>query len=802
MMAAVYNPLRSLLRGGLTWLSKRRLPQISGELQLPGLSAPVEVVRDRWGVPHIYAASTHDVLFAQGFVHAQDRLWQMELNRRTATGRLSELFGAVALETDRTVRTFGFRRIAEIDLDNAAPDIVDALAAYTDGVNAFLQHPSSNLPVEFSLLRHTPEAWMVLDSTALMRMLIWQLSHAWYGEIVRAQLIEAVGPKHAAELEIHAPESNPTTLPHGIEFNAIDAQGMLRALRGPFLDHGKGSNAWCVAGSRTETGQPFLCNDPHLPLMLPSLWYKVHLNGGSLNAIGISLPGAPLVLIGHNARIAWGMTLAYTDCEDLFVEKIDPGRLNKYRFGGDWRTADIVREEIRVKGRSQPYVEEVTITHHGPIVSNVIGYSGKRVAVNSMALRPNEAARGWLWLNQARGWDDFVNAMRLITAPQLNVAYADVDGNIGYWCTGAVPVRTQGKGDVPVPGWTGDYEWKGEVPFEEMPHALNPQQGYVVTCNHRLVPDGYPHFLGEVWMNGYRARRAVDVFEHKGKLSAEDMRALQFDFHCVPGLEFVECLNRLYSDPANPNGFHGDDADVQLALDLLRRWDGALTPETIGGSVYEVARYTLVRNMLEPALKPSLVQQWLGKGFHPLLMAASEFYGHDTAALLRLLDQPESWWLRQAGGCEAVVTRSLKQAIAWLRTTLGPEVQQWQWGRLHQATFPHALALQKPLDVVFNRGPYPIGGDTDTLCQTAMLPDDPYDNKAWAPTYRQIVDLGDLSRSQWIYAPGQSGQLGSKHYDDLIDAWRKGETIPMLWTREQIENAAEGKLVLRSDAGP
>ena len=357
------------------------------------------------------------------------------------------------------------------------PIFLEAVQAYTDGVNAFIQHPTASLPIEFSLIRHQPEPWTVLDSATVMVMLTWQMSHAWYGEIVRAQLIEAIGPEHAAELEIHYPTTNPTTLPQGIEFNAIDADGMLRALRGPFLDHGKGSNAWAVAGTKTTTGKPFLCNDPHLPLLLPSLWYKVHLVGGPYDVIGVSVPGLPMVLIGHNAHIAWGVTLAYTDCEDLFIEKLDPGRPNKYRFGEEWRTADVVREEIRVKGRAQPHIEEVTITHHGPIISDVIGYPGKRVAVNSMALRASQVARGWLWLNQAKGWDEFVRAMRLIGAPQLNVAYADTAGNIGYWCTGRVPVRAQGKGDVPVPGWTGEYEWIGEVPFDEMPHALESAAG-------------------------------------------------------------------------------------------------------------------------------------------------------------------------------------------------------------------------------------------------------------------------------------------------------------------------------------
>jgi len=339
---------------------------------------------------------------------------------------------------------------------------------------------------------------------------------------------------------------------------------------------------------------------------------------------------------------------------------------------------------------------------------------------------------------------------------------------------------------VPAPGWTGEYEWVGEVPFEEMPHTLNPNQGYLVTCNHRLVPDDYPHFLGNVWMNGYRARRIVEVIESKDNLSGEDFRALQLDFTCTSGQEFVQRLEGLVTQ----------NEDVQMALDLLRAWDGQLTAESIGGTVYEVTRYILVRNLLEPGLGEELATRLMGQGFHPMLLPSHEFYGHDTVAMLRMLDDADSWWVDQAGGREAVLTRSLQQAVEWLRGELGASTSDWRWGRIHRAIFPHAMGMQKPLDQVFNRGPFPIGGDADTPCQTAVIAEDPYDSKGWAPSFRQIVDLGDLSRSLIVHPPGQSGQLGSPHYDDLADLWIKGEYHPMLWTREQVEREAEGKLKL------
>jgi penicillin G amidase len=793
-MSPLIDRLGPLASACLNWLSQRNLPQIEGTIRLDGLSGPVEVLRDRWGVPHIYARDLIDLAFAQGFVHAQDRLWQMELNRRTARGLLSELFGEIALETDRAVRTFGFNRLAEMDLAIFPQQARDILLAYTGGINAFLERASSRLPVEFMLLRHRPKPWQLVDTAAFMRLMIWQLSHAWNHEIVRARLLQAVGPERAAELEIHYPDENPTVLPEGIQVNRFE--GALPTSGDPFLRRGQGSNAWAVSGGRSDTGAPYLCNDMHLAITLPGLWYEAHLEAGDYRATGVTLPGVPSVLVGHNEHIAWGITLAFTDCEDLFVERFEPGSPTRYLSEEGWLEAEVIEETIPVKGRANPHVERVTVTRHGPVISGVIGYAqdqpqvefDEQVAVSSMALRPCLALTGWLNLNRARNWDEFVAAMRLIEAPQLNVAYADVDGNIGYWVTGKVPIRAGGDGSIPVPGWTGEYDWTGEIPFEEMPHALNPTEGLLAHCNNRIVPPDYPYELGNAWMNGYRARRVTEMLGSKEKLSVEDFRAIQMDVTCLPGLEFVEKLRQIDLSTA--------DTDVQLALQQLFAWDGRLTTESVGGTLYEVARYHLVRDLLEPGLGEELASQLMGKGFHPLLKSTQEFYGYDTVTLLRLLDRPDSWWMVQAGGREAVVLRSLKQAVAWLRAELGPDPDGWRWGRLHQVPFTHALSLQKPLDRVFNRGPYPIGGDTDTPCQTAMQPENPYGNNLCSPSNRHIIDLGDFSRSLAIFPAGQSGQLGSPHYDDLIELWLNGEYHPMLWEREQVERELEGRLVL------
>ncbi len=785
-MSILHDLITPSLRAVLTSMGRRRLPTIAGTLVLPGLEAPVEVLRDRWGVPHLYAKSERDVYMAQGYVHAQDRLWQMELNRRTANGRLSEVFGSLALDTDRTALTFGFRRLGQADWAHAEPVMRQAMEAYAAGVNAYLTSSEYRAPLEFTLISLKPQPWTIDDSMAFSRVMIWQLSHAWYGELLRAWMVEKVGARHAAELEIEYPRLSPLTLPDGIEFNVRSAKGALRAARGPFLHRAMGSNAWVVSGARTTTGMPFLCNDMHLALSLPGLWYEIQLTAGKLQVEGVSLPGVPLVLVGHNARIAWGMTLAFTDCEDLFVEQIEDGAAPRSRFGKGWKPVQVIEERIPVKGAKEPHVERILVTHHGPVISDVAGASDRRLAVCSMALRPSTALAGWHRLNLAGGWDEFVAAMRLIEAPQLNVAYADVDGNIGHWVTGKVPIRARGDGRIPAPGYSADHEWIGEVPFEKMPHALNPRRGLIVTTNQKLVSDRYPYALGKVYMNGYRARRIEQVLNARPKVGLDDFRGLHTDYTCIPGLEFVALLR----------GFSTTDARAGLALELLCAWDGVLSAETIGGTVYEITRARLVRNLLEPGLGAELTTRVMGQGLHPVLLASHEFYGHDTVAMLRMLRDSKSWWAKQAGGRERVLERSLIEAIDWLRATLGRETANWQWGRIHRAPFDHPLGMQKPLDRIFSRGPVPIGGDTDTPCQTAIAPELPYDNRSWSPSFRQIVDLQDVSRSWSTIVPGQSGRLGSPHYDDRIEPWRKGELHPMLWTRTQVEVELEGRLVL------
>lgn len=779
--------LKPIVRG----MSRRRLPQQSGSIQLKGLTAKVTVRRDPEGVPYLYAASRKDLFFAQGFVHAQDRLWQMEVNRRLALGRLSEVFGEGALNTDRICRTMGFSRMAKADWDLISDEMKALVQAYCDGVNAAIEQMGKRIPVEYKLAKFTPLPWEPHDVMAWTRVLTLQLSNGWGHELARAHFIEALGPELAAELDIRHDPANPLTLPAGIEFNALQPGGRLQSMQGPFLQDLGGSNAWAVTGSKTDTGKPYLCADPHLAPLMPGIWYQIYMECADYRVQGVSLPGMPLVMIGHNSHISWGITLAFTDIQDLFVEKFEEGNTRRYLHKGEWKQAEVHREEIVIKGKSAPHIEEVVVTRNGPVLNGVVNTGGQVLALNSPALQPSRLTMGWYQLDQARNWNEFVESLRHIDAPGLNIVYADVHGNIGYWMTGKTPIRAKGQGELPSIGWTGEYDWVGRVPFEEMPHTLNPERGYVVSANNKVVDADFPHFMGNVWMNGYRARRIDELLQSKPKWRRDDFPAIHLDVFCRPGLEFV----------AHLKGMKFSNAKLQAAADRMLAWDGQLTVDSVGGCLYQVVRRELLNHLYQLGAKNHDHLPWLiGRGMDPVLFKVSEFQGKDTTALLDLLANPESKLLALAGGKKAALETAIGTAVGFLERQLGVEPSGWKWGRLHLLEFPHAMSIQPPMDRVFNPRPVAIPGDTDTVFQTSIRPEIPYNGNLAIPSYRQIVDLSDFNRSLWIKPPGQSGNLASGNYADQIAPLVEGRYFPMLWDREKVAAYATQVLELTPSA--
>jgi penicillin amidase len=770
---------------------RHSLPRTSGTLRLPGLHAPVEVRRDRWGIPHIYAANNDDLFLALGYVHAQDRLWQMELNRRTAHGQLAELFGPIALSSDRFVRVLGFSRITQREVECLDAPTCQVLTAYVQGINAFLTAPDSRLPLEFRLVRHTPRPWEIADILVWGKVLALTLSGNWTSELLNARIVATVGAERAAELLPRYPDDHPITVPAGISFSEHIGEEALRAAAAaaPFLHNpglAQGSNAWAVGGSRTTTGQPLLASDPHLSLTLPSLWYEAHLEGGDYAVAGVTFPGVPGVLIGHNAAIAWGITNSMLDVQDLYIERFHPDDPLRYAWQDDWEQADLVREEILVKGQPQPVVEEVRITRHGPVISSIAApdsplHPTEDLALRWTALEPSHILQAILQINQAQNWEAFRAALALWDAPPQNFVYADIHGHYGYALGGNVPLRAQGDGRLPVPGWDGAYEWTGYIPATELPAAYDPPEGFVLNANNRIAGDSYPYqaaLQGE-WLNGYRAVRIRELLAATPYHDPQSFARIQQDQFSLPGRE----LARLVAD------LPLDDRLERQAQALLHAWDGELTPTSVGAAIYATLRYHLERHAYADVRE--LFSASTGLGLFSTLPGTT-YLARTLPDILARISTAEGAerhdaWLGAGRTWNGVLRECMSITVRELRRSMGKTPRTWQYGRQHRLLLRHALGNIPALAPLFNRGPWPTGGDLDTISMGFVPRDTPAVPAYTAPSYRQICDLSNWDRSLGVLSSGQSGHPGSRHYSDMSQSWRTGGYHPLLWSRTQVE---------------
>ncbi len=772
-----------------TWFVRRPWPQVKGEIAVAGLSAPAEVIRDEWGVPHIYAQTEQDLFFAQGYVHAQDRLWQMEFNRRIASGTLSAALGDATLKTDRFLRTIGLRRAAEEDWALMDEEMRATLQAYADGVNAYVESHRNRLPLEFTILGVDPEPWTPLDTLAWGKVMSYQLCGNYDDELLRARIVAELGLEAAQELVPPYPDGGPFIIPpearsyawlQGSQFNGPDA--LVAGLGGP--RDGWGSNNWVVHGSRTASGKPLLADDTHLGLDMPSIWYENGLHGGRINSVGYTFPGVPLVVIGHNGRIAWGVTNLPADVQDFYIEKLDDrSRPTRYEFEGQWYDLEVVRETIEVKG-GEPETLEVLITRHGPIMNQVLGDLGdaEPLALKWTALEGMRLFRAVLQINLATNWDQFREALSYWDAPSQNFVYADLEGNIGYQTPGKIPIRAPGhEGMVPVPGWTGEYEWQGFIPFEELPYVFNPPTGFVATANNKVVPDDYPYLLTHDWVAPYRAQRIADLLAADESVTVEEMRDLHAQTYSLP----AEAL-RPYLLAVQP------EVDLEKqALDLVRAWDLNLEADRAGASVYEAWYWFLVQNTLGDELSDDLLEAYLGNGsLHVPMMVG-------------LMAQADSPWFddvttSQVETRDDIARQSLADAVAWLSERYGDRPKRWEWGQLHSKTFVHQPLGQSGiglLENLFNSKTIPARGDGFTVDAAGFSFNDPFTMGGGA-SQRYIADLSDLDNSRIIHTTGQSGHLFHRHREDFITMWQKVEYHPMLFSRQAVEANAEATLTL------
>jgi penicillin amidase len=835
-----------LIIGGV-WLSvsHRPFPKTRGTINVEGLSAPVEIYRDIDGIPHIYADTMEDLFFAQGFVHAQDRFWQMEFYRRVGSGRLAELFGEAVLGVDIYIRTVGFRQIAETEFDMLDMEVKKLIEAYAAGVNAYISsRKPQSLGLEFTLLKlqgHELEVepWTPVDTILWGKIMAEDLSSNMADELFAIDVIRAVGleladdffpdyrekemPYHISDGEFAFPgkQQKSSDSDASAKEEAELFKGLNTRLVGGYdpltqLAFGKGegvgSNCWALSGTLTASGKPLLANDQHLAIQIPSLWYEVGLHskkgGGAgrdepFNARGFSLPGAPGIIMGHNDHIAWGITAMYADVQDLYIERINPYNPNQYEVNGEWVDMNIRREEINVYKQDEPYVLLVRGTRHGPIITDhgdmmkrnsfdIIprlnfpdNLELKALSLRWSSLKPTESLSFLITLNRAQNYEDFRKAMSLLKFVPINIVYADIHGNIAYQAPGLIPLRAKGDGSIPAPGWIDDYEWKGYIPFEELPWVLNPQKGYIVSANNPVVTDKYPYLIAKDFDHGYRARRIVDMIEGKASgFSVEDMRSMQGDNLCLSALEILPYLKDLTFE----------DKSIESVRDRLLEWNGRMEMDSAEAALYGYFWVALVEKLFHDQIPDHLWNKENALGASSRLLSCVH----------NLLQEPGNRWWDDVTTLDKKETRDEILIEAFMKgyntgvEELGEKLDQWQWGDIHTATFRDQTFGQSGIGLIesiFNRGPVATSGGLHQVNRSDFTADKPFE-VYHASTMRQVIDFGKLSNSLMIHTTGQSGHPGNRHYDDFIDPWRLIEYHPTRWEKQTVEADSKRKLIL------
>ena len=771
--------------GGFLWL-RTSLPTLSGEVRLDGLSAEVEIIHDANGIPHIRAASRDDAYFALGFVHARDRLFQMDSMRLLGAGRLSEVIGSFGLPVDRAMRTLGLYRLAEETHARLPADARGHVEAYAAGVNAYLDSRSGALPPEYALLQYSPEPWKPADSLVWGRLMAQWLSGNWRTEALRAALSADLSAEQLADL--WPPDEGDTVPTLAVSEDVRKRSAFFAALEGRIPDILRpvstlASNAWVLSGTVTDTGKPLLANDPHLGFRAPGLWYLARLKAPGLDVTGATAPGVPFHVLGHNDRIAWGLTNGGSDAADLYLERVSASKPGHYDTPDGPRPFVRRTETISVRG-GDPVSHIVRETIRGPVISDIGGRFGAAAPEGHVVtlaatglLADDLTPLAMMRMNRARDWPEFLAALEHFHAPQQNVVYADRAGNIGFVAAGRVPVRSKGDGSAPVPGWDGEHRWSGFIPFESLPQAFNPPSGRFVNANQRSVPDGYPWFLARDWPAPFRAARIRDVLVGGGTRTIESEGELQNDTHSGA----AESLVPILLDHARP-----DTARGRQAVELVRGWD---------------------RNMTRAQAAPLIFTAWLAETNRGLYMdELGEHFGsywrlRPRVARHMLKTRPQ-WCddVRTAvrEDCAEIVTRSLERALESLGERFGEDMAAWRWGEAHHALFRHQVLGRIP--VLRRLGDIRIESDGGafTVNRSQNRISDPRAPFAGVhgAGYRGIYDLSDPANSLFMVATGPSGNPLSDRYASMTRDWRDGRYVRIAPSRAAALDGATGILKL------
>jgi len=790
-----------VLGTAIWWFVYRPLPQLDGSISLPELKSEVSVERDNWGVPHIRAASVEDLAEAQGFVTAQDRLWQMDLLRRAARGQLSEVLGPLTLEIDRDFRTLNFSRAADTDMQMMSPEVRQVLEAYARGVNHAIEMRASRLPIEFTLLNYKPKPWQPTDTLVLGCYMYRTLTDTRRQEMRRAIVTAKVGPDIAKDLfsadaamdhfvvgdpgsgkDAHAaradddpdndddsqdpedvlkasrsPESTPNAadLPDVTSVLANEVRNWLVESQRD-IRRSLGSNNWVVSGDHTASGKPLLANDMHLELTLPPIWYEVHLTAPEWNVKGFSLPGAPMVVVGHNDRIAWGFTNNHADVLDLYIETFNPANPDEYRVNGQWKKANVYDEVIKVKGRPDEHMRLV-VTRHGPVVK---AEGDKSYAMRWTVLEPGALCTFYNWLGKARNWAEFREIMKGIWGPGQNVVYADVDGNIGYILGAHVPVRKKGHGEVPVPGDTDDYEWTGYIPFEQLPQVFNPDSGLIVTANARVTGPEYKQYITDHWEEPYRTARIYDLLHDKQSLRPEDMLRVEADTYSYPHVFIAQQLVAA-NKVAQPK-----DERAKKLIAQAKDWNGMADANSSVVSFLDVAMQRALHLILEPQLGN----------------ATEDYQWRSIAFLQRVLtERPARWLPAEYKSYDDLLVAAADQAVQRLQDkTNDKDADDWAWKKFNYLDMLHAIGRQGLLKKLLS---------ISDQAQSGTVYSPRAAGRHHGPSERFVANLADWDGSIMVITGGESGQPGSEHYRDQYQYWFEGRAI-----YAPFSDAAEAKM--------
>lgn len=762
-------------------LKKMGLPKTNGRLVVKGVEGTVTIIRDKWGGAHISARSDHDVWFGQGFCHAQERLWQMERTRRFARGTLSEVLGEALVPIDRYYRRLGIQRVSVRDFQQLNHEAQLIVLALCEGVNAAVAS-MKELPPEFAVLDLQPEKWSPADTIAVWKTIYLTQTTDYTSKIFRAAIARELGPEALAILEPGYPEEAPAVFPPGSTgaglgedlVKLLEKVNEFAPLSGPVV----GSNNWVVDGHMSASGKPLLAGDPHAVIQVAPVWYMNHLKTADWEATGVNTPGVPgILLYGHNGHVGWTVTNALADISDLFIEKLDAsGR--KYLYRDRWLDADIRHEEIKVKGKAQPVIEDIPVTIHGPLVSG--GPLGPGVPLawqwtGHKAVTTFECIPGMM---RAHTVDEFRESQRHWQGPPMNRVFADTAGNIAYQLLPDIPVRAHGGANpVPVPGWTGDHDWVSTIPFDELPWGKSPARHSIVSANNRVVPRGYRYHvnLGAI---PYRAHRIEQMLAEKSSFTVRDFMRMQGDYFSIPAGDMVAALRGIKPDAAS-----------RQPLAMLIAWDAVLAPDSAAAALYHIFLQRLLSRVFDCMRRlpgSALVMERWGLTY---LAKLARLIRADDRALLELNTgtRGKTW--------QRVLRESLAEAWDTAVEKLGPDPAKWAWGSLHKQTLVHNLGRAAPYDKLFNLPPVALGGDGSTVFNSGG----PY-LSSFAPTvgvsFRMILDFADLAHGWWVLPPGQSGVPGSPHYRDGIAPWRSVKYHPLLWDWGEIKAAQEGTLRL------